>query len=147
MEPAVEDRWARSSLRSIRVLLDHLAQRVELEGSVLHDDVADLRVVLPDLADLVVGAHAEPWPAWRADLEHALDHPWRESGAYPTVASLAAEREALRDLADRALRALHGADVDPAVRAEGLDRLGTYLRRQLAREQPMFLPAFLAPSF
>lgn len=148
--PAVEDRWAASSLRSIRCLLVHLATRVDNEGQVLHDDIADARAVL-ELA-VVRLERSEVASDLAAEIRQGLAKVWREPGAYVAVASLAEENLVLRNFIDHLLRQLltqpaatYGGGDDGLV--ELLAEVRAYIRRQITREQPMFMPAFAGPLF
>ena len=146
----VEDRWAASSLRSIRCLLVHLAARVCIEGQVLHDDNADLRAVLALAADRIDCSTA--WPDLAEEIRNALDRAWRQPDAYPTVESLAEENLFLRALVDRLLQQLlvNRVAADTPADDDLVDLLAevrAYVRRQIAREQPMFMPAFAGSVF
>jgi hypothetical protein len=143
--PTVEDKWAASALRSSHCLLQHLAVRVDLEGQLLHDDNADLRSVLAEVADLLVTSGGAQGAEVGAQVADGLEPLWREPGAYPTVASLSEENIALRELVDTVLLAATGgfAAADAQVRAA----LDAYVRRRLQRDQPLFIPAFLASTF
>ena len=146
--PTVEDKWAASALRSAHCLLQHLSVRVELEGQLLHDDSADLRTVLAGLPATLDGAPADHGGDLRKAIAGVLDRRWRDEGAYPTIASLSEENIALREVADDVIRRLRAEPVaaDDAGRA-ALSELEAYVHRRLQREQPLFIPAFLASTF
>jgi hypothetical protein len=134
--PVVEDTWAQSTLRSVRCLLLHLSQRVEQEGQLLFDDNADLREVLRHVDDLLPAGSD-----WRPVIDDVLSREWRPAGAYPTVVSMTEENDALRSVVEGLLSG--DARGDGAARTE----LEGWARRRLLRDQPMFMPAFMANNF
>lgn len=145
--PVTDDKWAASTLRSVHCLLQHLSVRVEAEGALLHEDNADLRRVLGDVRGALE-------PTGRCDeactdLDAVLARRWREDGDFPTVASMTEENDALRAAVDALLGSLHEpARADPeGVEVAALAMLDGYLQRRLQREQPLFVPAFLASTF
>jgi hypothetical protein len=143
--PVTEDKWAASTLRSTHCLLQHLAVRVDQEGQLLHEDNADLRTVLGAVAARLTGA---PWARERSAVEAALARAWREAGAYPTVASMSDENESMRGVVDDLVSVLHGAAPDQRAVADGaLGDVDAYLARRREREQPLFMPAFMASNF
>lgn len=107
----------------------------------------------PRLDDLRVGpiAHDVVEPLWRHRLapDQVLGRRWRDDGTYPTVASLTEENDALRTVVDDLLVWLHDADdsLDPKAPADVVAQLDAYVRRRLARDQPMFVPAFTSSAF
>jgi hypothetical protein len=135
--PVTDDKWAASTLRSVRCLLLHLATRVDLEGQLLFDDNADLREVLRR-----VEKSLSPGSEWRRLIDDVLAAEWRPASAYPTVASMTEENDAMRSLVDRLLDALRGTE-DNTARAE----LEAWIRRRLLSDQPLFIPAFMANNF
>ena len=142
VEPQVEEKWAASSLRSIRCLLQHLAVRVEHEGQMLVEDNADLRDVLGQVVGNVGGVGT--WRDIHSEIEGLLEREWRPPAAYPTVASLNEENEALQTGLDHVLVRLyrHGDGLDPATADALRAELDECLIRRVGREQPMFMPAF-----
>ncbi len=96
--------------------------------------------------------HSEALSDLAAEISQGLAKVWREPGAYVTVASLAEENLVLRNFIDRLLRqlltrpsAVDGRADDDLV--ELLAEVRAYVRRQIAREQPMFMPAFAGSLF
>lgn len=146
--PVVDDKWAASTLRSVHCLLTHLSTRVELEGSMLFDDNRDLRGVLQAVMAQLDGAR-EPLADVRIRVAAVLVRHWRDEDAYPTVASLGEENEALRGAVDDLLKVLHRDDagVDRSTANATVEALDGYTRRRLERDQPMFMPAFLSSNF
>jgi hypothetical protein len=143
--PVTDDKWAASTLRSTHCLLQHLAARVDQEGQLLHDDNVDLRSVLGAVAVRLVDA---AWAPERSRVEDALARAWRESGAYPTVATMNDENEFLRGVIDGLVVALHGVAPDQQGVADGaLADIDGYLTRRREREQPLFMPAFMSSNF
>jgi hypothetical protein len=124
--PEVHGDWARSSLRSVAALLTHLAARVDVEVELLVADNADLRATVGEVAPLL-----DPTAV-------VLPEPSRSH----LVTELVAENEALRELAELALRTFleRGA-------ADAVDKVAGCLRRQLERERPLVTPAFTGPIF
>ena len=138
--PAVQDRWAASTLRSVRTLLDHLVVRVECEHELAAATHDDLRTVLTEARALLDDAASEPWSSLRAELDTALSD---------DAAPLETQSAQLLDLCDRLLRALrsHPAGI-PAGTGEHVHSLLTaFLARQIERERPLFMPAFMGKLF
>lgn len=145
--PVTEDKWAASTLRSVRCLLEHLAQRVEVEGPLLFEDNGDARGALASAREHLLGVDDERIQRWCADVAADLDPPWRQAGEYPGVGSLTGENDMLRGLVDRGIRVLHEAGAVPdGVGDQARGDLDGYVRRRLARDQPMFSP-FMADVF
>lgn len=143
--PVTDDQWAASTLRSVHCLLAHLAVRVHLEGQLLFEDNADAREVLATARDHL-GLQA---PSKREQIDHVLGRRWRADSTYPTVASMTEENDALRTVVDELLIWLHDASdsLVTTTRADMLAELDAYVRRRLARDQPMFMPAFTSSAF
>jgi len=142
--PMTEDKWAASTLRSVRCLLTHLATRADLEGQLLFDDNIDLRDTLRRVETVL----APVSPALGAAISDVLRKEWRSPDEYPTVVSLTAENDAMRSVADVVLVALRAGDVvDEHIRTEARGEVESWVRRRLVRDQPLFLPAFMANNF
>jgi hypothetical protein len=145
--PVTEDPWATSTLRSVRCLLEHLAQRVEVEGSLLFDDNAEARAALARVSELLVEVDDERVRGWYDHVAVTLARAWRGPEEYPSVSSLTQENTTLRELVDQGIRILHEvATVSDAVRDQARAELDGYVRRRLARDQPLFSP-FMANVF
>jgi hypothetical protein len=144
--PHATEAWAASSLRSISGLLKHLSVRVELEGPLLAEDNADLRAVLSDATTRLDGGSLR---ALKSEVAATLEREWRNPGAYPTVASLEEENEALNEHVERLIHVLHddAAPIDAQERAELKSEIADYLKRQRERERPLYVPAFTGPPF
>lgn len=145
---ATDDKWAASTLRSVHCLLLHLAARVELEGQLLFDDNRDARGALERVMGLLPATGAK-LSAYRDEIAGVLARRWRDECAYPTVASMTDENDALRLVVDRLADVLHvdAALIPSDARVAALAEVDGYIRRRLEREQPMFMPAFLATNF
>ncbi len=144
--PHATEPWAASSLRSIRGLLQHLAERVEIEGPLLAEDNADLRGVLAGALDRL-GENGAAWAALAPEVRAILDRAWRDPAAYPTVASLTEENEALSALVEWLIHALHADGLDDLARAATIAAVREYLARQAERERPLYVPAFTGPPY
>lgn len=108
----------------------------------LVDDNADLREVLGQVArDLDV---VDEWRDVRSEIESLLEREWRPRAAYPTVASLNEENEALQTGLDQVLVRLYrnGDGLDQTTADIFRTQLEECVTRRVGREQPMFLPAF-----
>ncbi len=129
--PVVADQpWPASHLRNIDALLGHLAVRVEREGTILHDDNADARVVLTEVRRLLE----------MYELGEVLTHLWRDEGDYPTIESLAEENHSLVAAVERVIGLLHDEPerFDAAARQDAHDRILAYLHRRIEREAPLY---------
>ena len=119
---------------------------MEIEGPLLAEDNADMRALL----DGAVGRLADRGDAWAAlapEVRAALDRSWRDPAAYPTVASLAEENEALSALVERLIHVLHADGLDDLPRAATMAALREYLARQAERERPLYVPAFTGSPY
>lgn len=135
VRPTIEDRWAASTLTSIRCLLTHLEARVQSEAQTLWDDNADLHELLGDLRDRI------PDRDLAHDVDAALAREWRPVGAFATVASMHEENTTLCELVDRLVR------TERQTPAGMTDALDAYITRRLDRERPLYFPAFMGPMF
>lgn len=124
--PHVDHKLAASSLRSARVLLDHLASRLEHEAAFLSEDNADARAVLDKAVSMLGGDEA-------AAIEAAT--------AAVSTDPAEANEDYQRAL-EIAVAASHRA-ADKSLHRE----IRAYLTRRLERERGMFYPAFTAPPF
>ena len=121
-------------------------RRVELEGPLLTEDNADLRVLLVNATPRLAG---ESLAVLKKDVTETLGREWRAPGAYPTVASLEAENEALNENLERLIHVLHdgSSPLQADARAELQAQVTGYLERQRERERPLYVPAFTGPPF
>jgi hypothetical protein len=118
---------AASSLRSARVLLDHLAARLEHEPAFLEADNADAGAVLAKAAEAMSRDDAAPILA-------AIDAAAKSD---PAKAN-----DDLQRGVELAVAVVHRTP-SPQAHAE----LKAYFARRLERERPMFFPAFTAAPF
>jgi hypothetical protein len=125
--PKVEDKIAASSLRSARVLLDHLASRLEHEPAFLAADNADAGAVLARAIKMLSTADAGPIRAAVSSAETSDPAQANDELQHGVELALAAVRRA------------------PSAELHG--ELKAYLARRLERERPMFFPAFTAAPF
>lgn len=144
--PHATEAWAASSLRSISGLLKHLSARVELEGPLLAEDNADLRALLSGATTRLDGGSLR---TLKKEVTATLEREWRNPEAYPTVASLEEENEALNEHVERLIHVLHddAAPIDAQARAKLEAEITDYLKRQRERERPLYVPAFTGPPF
>ncbi len=147
--PRSDDKWTGSHLRSVKGLLNHLSVRVEEEGGILWDDIADQRRVLSEANGVIAGADSAPWPDLRDAVADALGATWFEEGAYRSIAQMAAENLAYRELITKLIEAVHEAR-DSLGEARGTELHGmltAYLRRLMAREEPLYRKPFSGKPF
>lgn len=145
--PIIEDQWASSYLRSIKGLLSHISVRSELEADILWHDIADQR----DLLDQVAKLHSQD-SAWRsliASTRDALEKQWFNSEKYRSVADMEAENLRYRELISELIVAIHDqpAGLNDSERNALHEMVLKYLRRQLARERPLYAEAFSGRPF
>ena len=138
--PDARSTSALSALATTGHLLRHVQLRLELEGQILTDDIAALR---PLLADTSTWLSAQG--NYVASVPTALGTTWRESGAYPTLASLASEagamRHSLTDVLERLIE-LRDAHRDDQAYLALRTRIRTYLAGQIQSEAAIIDPAF-----
>lgn len=139
--PHVSDRWAASALRSAVQLLNHLAVRVEVEAGVLVADNADARRVLAGLRPRLAEAGVAPEAIAAVDAALATAEPPTHDVAVLDDANEAFQAAIERVLRDRA--PLQASAAGRAVHAE----LRDYLGRRIARERPLYFPAFTGAPF
>lgn len=113
--PSVTDPWGESVLRSVDLLLRHLAVRLEHETDILFADALDMRETLARLATLGL-----PAPT---DLPDSFAPP-----------ALRAQHERLSLAFEEAIRRLH--EEQPA-NAAALAEVRAYVARRVTRERPL----------
>lgn len=142
--PVVEDQWASSALRSVDVILSHLAARTAIEGPMLYEDNRDLVAVLAGTA--AVAALADGPASSGGTIAAAIAVFEVRSDAllqgYPPVAELAAVNLMGRELVDDLLVACHALAGDAGA-ATLHDGLRAYLMRHVERESPLFFPIYV----
>jgi len=139
--PAVQDKWAASTLRSAVQLVKHLAVRVADEHRIIDEDNADAAQVLTAIAPRLAGdpavatLHAVVGRALQDGGDERLHDATRAAArndAYQAAIELLVRN---RDL----VRTSAGAAVH--------DELRAYLRRRLSREQHLYFPSLTGPPF
>jgi len=145
--PITEDKWASSYLRSIRGLLKHISARSELEAEILWNDIVDQR----DLLDQVAKLHSDDgaWQNLIAASRDALDQSWFDSDRYRSVPDMEAENLRYRELIAELVVVIHEQPTGlvDAERNALHELVTSYLRRQLARERPLYAEAFSGRPF
>lgn len=134
--PAVDDKWAASTLRSSLQLLRHLALRVAVEPSIAADDSADVRAVLKQLRELLSAPEL-------CDLKALVAAAQANPDAAPyDIAARDANDEAAQAAVEAIVTArsrVHAAIGSLAVH----DLVVAYLQRRMRRERELFLPVCL----
>ena len=145
--PVTEDKWASSYLRSIRGLLEHVSARCETEAEVLYNDLADQRALLGRVCDLETQDPA--WKTLQASVREALDRRWFDPEGYHTIAEMEAENLRYRELIADLITAIHDRSegVDATLRKNLHRQSVDYLRRQMARERPLYGGPFSGRPF
>lgn len=145
--PRIDDKWAASYLRSIQGLLKHISVRSELEAEILWQDIADQRELLAGVADL--NPEDSVWRNLIVAIRKALDARWFDAAKYRSVADMEAENLRYRELISELVVATHEhpGGLQDAARSAQHERTIAYLRRQLARERPLYYPAFSGRPF
>jgi hypothetical protein len=140
--PAMGDPGVAADLREINTQLDALAVRIECEGEIIWNDIADQRLMLAAIAQETGHLPAPNWSGLAAEITKELDRVWHTPAHYPALAVLQAENRRLRALIDKTLAT---AEADPAPlgerRAQRLVKaLHGYMKRQADREAPLHAP-------
>ena len=145
--PITEDKWASSYLRSIKGLLKHISARSELEADILWNDIVDQRNLLDQVTKLqsLDGA----WEDLIAAARDTLNQQWFDSDQYRSVADMEAENLRYWELIAELVVVIHEQPKGLAdVEREALHEIVVkYLRRQLARERPLYGEAFSGRPF
>lgn len=146
VEPELQSPFARSVMLTVANLLRHVKLRAESEPQLLAEDIRDLAAVL-GRATGRLGGEAPLSLAVGQAVERArgtLAEPGVEP--VPSVATLAARSEALRECLDVLLQALSAVrehfEDDPRY-ADTRQDIRRYLARQLEREGQLVTPAFI----
>jgi hypothetical protein len=145
--PITEDKWASSYLRSIHGLLKHISARSELEADILWNDIVDQRELLNEVANL--NSSNEAWQNLMTASRDALDHSWFDADRYRSVPDMEAENLRYRELVAELVVAIHEqpTGLGDAERNSLHELVTSYLRRQLARERPLYAEAFSGRPF
>jgi hypothetical protein len=140
--PITEDKWASSYLRSIRGLLKHISARSELGADILWDDIVDQRGLLDQVTNL--NSSNDVWQNLLKASRDALDHPWFDADRYRSVPDMEAENLRYRELIEELVVVIHEQPTGlmDAERSALHQLVTRYLRRQLARERPLYEEAF-----
>lgn len=147
--PHVGDKWGSYVAKVMTRMLKHLEQRWKLEGPLLLEDIADLKVVLGSLRGSLAAAPFEEDEDARklvGRIDTALAETRELPAGYLSVEALTGIDEVLREtlvavieacdlLAERGL----GQSLAPA-RAE----IRTYLRREVDRDNQLVQPTFMS---
>jgi hypothetical protein len=131
--PVVEDQWAASALRSVDVILSHLAVRTSIEGPMLHEDNLELVALLGKAEDLGLGN--QETAAFRAEAAELLQN-------YASVFDLFALNHRGREAVDALLLVCRERRGEAAVDVYH-DDLRAYLLRHADRESPLFFPVYV----
>lgn len=138
----LEDEFSLSVLKTVRNLLRHVQIRVNLEGGVLYEDIADLKQVLLGAAG---GSEAGYLPNSLAAKVIAICESPFPISPYPSVTELADRQTALLAALDELLVALSHVSSsraeEPAYCALR-NNLRAYLARHLDRNARFITPAF-----
>ena len=145
--PITTDKWASSYLRSIKGLLKHIAARSELEADILLEDIADQRILLADVAQLQ--SSDTLWQRVTTSTREALNTQWFDSGKYRSVPEMEAENLSYRGLISQLVTAIHEhpSGLEDVERGALHERTVAYLRRQMARERPLYQDPFSGRPF
>jgi hypothetical protein len=140
--PGLDTLERRSAATTMRHLLRYVALRIDLEGQVLFDELAQLHSVLDEASTYFGAAAGEPSKALAAAINGSLAQQ-RAPDVYPSVQVMAVEIAGLRQHVCDALTLLQSA-------GEGLNDAGrrlheafrNYVRWQIAQEAKIIEPAF-----
>ncbi len=144
--PDLSSRLGQSKGRSIMVLLDHLHERVEVEGQLLMDDNEDMRSLFETLSNSLSplferGAGAEI-KVVVTQMREIAGKQYRPFGTYPGVDSLTEENEELKRTVVDVYRVLqqHRDRVPEEMYLEAERAMRDQMRRQLDREHQWIEP-------
>ena len=144
--PDLSSRLGQSTGRSIMVLLDHLHERVEVEGQLLMDDNEDMRSLFETLSNFLSplfeqGAGTEIQAALGRMREKA-EKQFRAVGSSPGVDSLTEENEELKRTVVDVFRVLqqHKGSVPEEMYLKAERAMRDQMRRQLDREHQWIEP-------
>jgi hypothetical protein len=122
--PQLEGPHARSAAKNMKLILEHVIQRLPVEGASLAQDNAEKRVVLAEVTER----------AGAPELRNRLDS-IPSAGVYVTLADVATEAAALRQLAvDTSLFVHRSAELGEEQTDALLAPLRAQLRAQLDRD-------------
>lgn len=136
--PEVDDQWARSALRSVDVILNHLQARVPEEGPMLHEDSGELFALLSrararlNLGDAALGSALG---AFLAEAPSLLE-------GYSRVEALQALNHRGREVVDGLLHHCHEHKGDAAADAIHAE-LRAWLLVHANRESGFFFPTYV----
>ena len=138
--PGLSELKDRSSATTIRHLLNFAADRIDVEGQLLFDEIARVRDLLGETAK-----HFSTRPdgdgdveSWLAETHTTLERQ-RDPNVYPALPVVAEEVNHLRGLVSRALIILKGEqDRGTAIR----QKIREYIAWQIQQEAKLIEPAF-----
>lgn len=138
--PGLSELKDRSSATTIRHLLNFAADRIDIEGQLLFDEIARLHDLLGKTAEHF-GTRPErdgEVESWLTETRATLERQ-RDPNLYPALPMLAEEVNHLRGLVSRALVMLKGEqDSGAAMRKE----IREYIAWQIEQEAKLIEPAF-----
>lgn len=146
--PDVKGELAASAVRSIKMILRHLAVRSECEGEILWAENRALRSVLSQCAEVLKEMRQPPGTDLAPRLAQALSTSKVEAAEYPSTGLLDEENTAMRFLLDEVLNAVLSAlathpEREALVTMRGAIR--AHLDQQLLRERVLYFPVFTGP--
>jgi len=146
--PDVKSELASSAVRSINMILKHLAVRSEQEGEILWQENQALKGLLLRCADTLNKLKQAPVPSLSERIENVLSESQVAAQEYPSVELLDEENAALRLLLDDVLHSLLQAlddhperDILQTIRAD----IRAHLDEQILRERVLYFPVFTGP--
>lgn len=129
--PDLSDPHAKSALMCVRMLINHVVLRLDLEGDALVEDCRDKRALYSGLAD------ADSFdPSLVFDIRGLLKI---EEPVHTPIALITARNEAWKRIAERILASQIDEQTRHSVRAQ--------LQRQIGRENAYCAPAMDRPMF
>ena len=146
--PDVRNELAASAVRSITMILKHLAVRSDQEGEILWAENRALKHVLLRCADTLSAMDQPPNPQLADRIEDELSTSRVAALEYPSIALLDEENAALRLLLDDLLNSILSALRDHPER-EVLQlmrgQIRAHLDAQILRERVLYFPVFTGP--
>jgi len=145
VRPSLTSTFEQSAAATISHLLRHVALRIEVEGQILTDDIADARKLLVEVRSYLEALDDAGAARQRTRITEGLERQFRAAGVYPALASLAEEAGSLRQTITTALEYLQSirpAHGDDAAYRHIRDKIRGYIVEQLRRESELIEPAF-----
>lgn len=137
--PGLPEFKDRSSATTIRHLLNFVADRIDIEGQLLFDEIARVHGLLAEIGDHFGARPGQDSEIedWLVDSRSTLERR-RDPSVYPALPTLAEEVNHLRDLICRALAILKSEQGSGATR----DKIRAYISWQIKQEAKLIEPAF-----